>query len=143
MRNARVMTVLFLTLTLMPMISTTARAHHDPGPCDIHWRRAYYDHGQTGPIADLIRCAVGRWPVAGGVTKALSVARCESGLRPDADAGVSEGLYQHVKTYWPARADRWLWPAWQIRPSIWNARAQAIVTMRMVHAWGWGAWSCA
>jgi hypothetical protein len=117
-----------------------AEAHHRPGPCPIHWLQAWRKHRDVEPIKDLIRCAAWRWPVPGGPAFALDVAWCESRFRPNAVNGRSQGLYQHVVDYWPGRYERWTYPRWRLYPSIWNARTQAIVTMRMVHAGGWGPW---
>jgi hypothetical protein len=136
---------LFLVVAMFTttLLSPPANAHHKSGPCAIHWQRPYYEHHDIRPVKRLIRCAVRHWPVIGGVRKALDVARCESGYRPDADGGSSEGVYQHVNTYWPGRAERFLRDRWHIGHSIWNARAQVIVTVRMVRSGGWSPWSCA
>jgi hypothetical protein len=122
------------------------------GPCD----EDRYDVKPTmGPetvhrkVKALIRCVARRWSVEGGAAKAVCVAGRESGWWPWAHNGSSKGLFQHVVTYWADRVDRWLraeW-FWQLRdddpatyPSVLNARAQSIVTARMVHAGGWGPW---
>lgn len=128
-----------LTIGLMP----AAQAHHKTGPCSIHWHHAYYEEGRKAPIRDLIRCAARRWPVEGGPSKALQVAACESGQRPDALTPTYIGLYQHIRTSWAARAHRWLWPTWDVGHGGFNARAQAIVSMRMASRFGWSAWGCA
>jgi hypothetical protein len=46
------------------------------------------------------------------------------------------GIYQHMKRYWPNRAYAYGFKGW----SAFNARANIIVTMRMVHRDGWGPW---
>jgi hypothetical protein len=114
------------------------------GPCDeIRWKRG------TEEVIRLIRCVWRRFePGHGGVRTALAVARCESGLNPEADGGSSEGLFQHQARYWPGRYDRLiashdLRSSWGLSPSIWNGRTQAIVTALMVRRAGWSAWSCA
>ena len=45
------------------------------------------------------------------------------------------GIYQHLRHYWPGRARVYGFRGW----SAFNARANIIVTMRMVHRGGWGS----
>lgn len=101
--------------------------------CAIDWRRG------DAAIRRLIRCAEQRWSVPGGAAKAIDVARCESGFEPDAYSSGNAGVYQHATRYWPARAQSFGFRGW----SVYNGRANVIVTMRMVHRLGWDAWSCA
>jgi hypothetical protein len=102
--------------------------------CDFDWRTG------TRQVKQLIKCAVARWNSPGGAKKALSVARCESGFDPDAyNSGGYAGVYQHATRYWPDRADHWGFPD----RSAFNGRANVIVSIRMAHASGWGAWGCA
>jgi hypothetical protein len=102
--------------------------------CDYDWRKG------TWQIKHLIACAARRWKVKGGPDKALSVAKCESHFRADAynSAGYL-GIFQQARRYWPDRADRWGFPD----RSAFNGRANIIVSVRMAHASGWGAWGCA
>jgi len=85
-------------------------------------------------------------PIDGGIDKARQVGSCESGwYRLASNGGDYLGLFQHAATYWPSRV-AWAMPeGWRVGPwSSWrNSRAQIVVTVRMVHASGWGAWSCA
>ena len=85
-------------------------------------------------------------PIDGGVDKARQVGSCESGwYRLASNGGDYLGLFQHAATAWPSRV-AWAMPdGWRVGPwSSWrNSRAQIVVTVRMVHASGWGAWSCA
>lgn len=130
----------------MTMTMTTATAHHRPGPCSIHWSlKPHAAHAEDirDAVRRLIRCAVRRWPVPGGARKALAVARCESGLWPWADGGESEGVFQHLRWYWPARYALYTKPRWELGDSVFNARANVIVSIRMAHRGGWGPWSCA
>ena len=112
------------------------------GPCaDFDW------NGGTAEMRRAIRCVWRRFD-AGSAAKAISVAECESGLDPHADGGSSEGLYQHMKQYWPGRFDRFitrndLRSTWGLSPSIWSGRTQAIVTALMVRRSSWQPWSCA
>lgn len=100
-------------------------------------------------MRELIRCVWRRFePGYGGVPKALSVARCESGFRPDAVGGDNLGLFQHKARYWPVRfhnlIERFpLRRSWGLSPSAFNGRTNAIVTALYVRRWGWSAWSCA
>jgi len=54
------------------------------------------------------------------------------------------GLFQHLARYWPGRVLAFLRRDW--RPGVWphvsvfDIRAQALVTARMVAQSGWGAW---
>ena len=101
--------------------------------CDLHWREG------TWHVKQLIRCAARRWNSPGTPMQAIRVARCESNLNPHAyDSGGYAGLFQQASQYWPGRADRW----GQEGRSVFNARANVIVSIRMAHAFGsWGAWS--
>jgi hypothetical protein len=96
-----------------------------------------------------LACVVDRFgPVDGGISKVEQVGSCESGwnrLAVGGAGGAYLGLFQHGATYWPSRV-AWAMPdGWRVGPwSSWkNSRAQLVVTVRMVHASGWGAWSCA
>ena len=101
--------------------------------CDFDWREG------TWQVKQLIRCAARRWNSPGTPEQAVAVARCESNLDPRAynSAGYA-GLFQQATRYWPGRADRW----GQGDRSVFNARANVIVSIRMAHAHGsWSAWS--
>jgi Transglycosylase SLT domain len=103
-----------------------------PKVCPIHWRR--------GPayVEKLIRCAAIHWHVPGGPQEALFIAWRESHYQPWAyNPSGAEGIYQHMRQYWPSRAASYGFADW----SAFNARANVIVTMRMVHALGnWAPW---
>jgi len=98
-------------------------------------------------VSAIIRCAEHRWPVEGGVAKALAVAECESSFAPWADDGHGDlGVYQI--SAWPKRAKkwlrRWMFPRWQRPFPDWDvARANVLLGIRWAHAKGWGAWTCA
>jgi hypothetical protein len=86
----------------------------------------------------LIRCAVERWPVPGGADKAISVARCESGLWYRAGAGSQYvGIFQHSVYYWPDRAAAYGFAGFDPL----NGRANIMVAIQYAHEHGWGAWS--
>ncbi len=102
--------------------------------CDYPWRRG------KGQIRRLIRCAAHRWKVSGGAAKAIDVASCESGLNPKAyNSGGYAGVFQQSTRYWPERAVSYGLP----KRSVFNGRANVIVSIRMAHEDGWGAWGCA
>lgn len=73
------------------------------------------------------------------VTKAVSVARCESGLRPRARSAYYGGVYQQAFSYWPGRARRF----GHAGESIFDAYANIDVSLKMARAYGWGQWGCA
>ena len=63
----------------------------------------------------------------------------ESMFDPDAYNAWScaKGIYQHLCRYWPGRAYDYGFKGW----SAFNARANIIVTMKMVRRYGWAPWS--
>lgn len=120
--------------------ATPARA--TDGPCDGRWRSQH-------DVARGIRCVWTRFNVGrGGARKALDVARCESGLNPEADGGTYEGLFQHSSRYWRERyanliEHHRLRRSWDLPKTVFDGRTNSIVTALMVRRNGWGAWSCA
>lgn len=120
-------------------------ARERPGPCPIRWKAAYYRDGDTEPVRRLIRCAVRRWSVPGGLTKAFAVADCEDGFRPDAyNPGGCLGygcysIYQQHGRWWPGRAETLLPDRWEVGHGSFNARANVLVSIQQVHRAG--TWS--
>jgi hypothetical protein len=98
--------------------------------CPIDWRQSAWH------VKQLIRCAATHFGV--GRNKALYIAWRESRFRPSAynAAGNAAGIYQHLLKYWPHRAEDYGFRDW----SAFNARANIIVTMRMVRHYGWDPW---
>jgi hypothetical protein len=101
--------------------------------CPIRW--------QKGPsyVRRLILCSARYYLVPGGPAKALAIAKRESRLHPRAYNPYSGalGIYQHLRRYWPGRADMYGFRGW----SGFNARANIMVTMKMVkHLRGWWPW---
>jgi soluble lytic murein transglycosylase-like protein len=98
--------------------------------CPIEWRRG------ERQVRRLIRCAARHWEVS--VRTALAVARRESNFRHRAynRSTCASGVYQHLCHYWPGRARVY---GFRDR-SAFNARANIIVTMRMVRRGGWDPW---
>ncbi len=91
----------------------------------------------------LIQCATDHWPVPGGADTAVCIAQRESGLIPTASSATGQylGLFQHSAAAWPDRYDEWTKPLWELKRTALNGRTNAIVTIRMVNAEGWGPWS--
>jgi hypothetical protein len=132
---------LLLTAVLLtvPAASASAGSHQDPFSqvprkiCRVDWRDG------TWHVKKLIRCAVHRWSVPGGADKALYIANRESNFQPHAYNSYSgaSGIYQHLRRYWPGRASTYGFHGW----SAFNARANIIVSIRMVHRLGsWQPW---
>jgi transglycosylase-like protein with SLT domain len=126
-------------LSLMPALSANAGTsggsrqyrYVSSQVCPIDWRRS------TKQVKRLIMCAAHHWHVPGGRAKALAIAYRESRFDPHAyNSSGAEGIYQHMKRYWPDRAYTYGFKGW----SAFNARANIIVTMRMVRRAGWGPW---
>jgi hypothetical protein len=100
-------------------------------------------------VDKLVRCAFSRF--SGDVARGLCTEDRESGGDfPWAGKGTNYlGLFQHARTYWPGRARKYLRDSWFPRmardrgwyPSALNARANALVSSRMVKAGGWSPWS--
>lgn len=137
--------------------------HH--GPCDAAWFKVKPSMGGEKvrhKMEALIACAIKKWPVPGGLAKALDVAYCESGdnLWPwsfydepgDGAPFGCAGVFQQNTKYWVARVHEFLKPQW-FSKSEWknlltqrgayNARANVLVSIQMAHRGGWGPWSCA
>ena len=101
--------------------------------CPIRWR--------LGPwyVRRLIVCAARYYRVPAGASKALAIADRESHFYPRAYNAWSGamGVYQHLRRYWPGRAFAYGFRGW----SGFNARANIIVTMKMVRRLGnWSPW---
>lgn len=97
-------------------------------------------------IVRMIGCAVDRY--GGDASQTEAVGRCESGLneRAVSSSGTYRGVFQYGPM-WNSAANTYWRPEWGARhvqvPSVFNGRAQVLVTVRYVRAHGWGAWSCA
>lgn len=125
--------------TLLAAAPAPAAAEDRSGPCDLHREE---DELVRRFSRRLIRCAVGRWPVRGGNEKAICIARRESGLNPRSrsETGQYLGLYQHDADLWDGRYSSWTRERWALNPRALNGRSNAIVTIRMASANGWGPW---
>ena len=103
---ATALAVLFAGLVLG---TTPATAQQPPSPCQLHrWEGETVQHFSKRRIT----CAVQRFgPVPGGATRAICIARRESGLDPSATSeptGQYRGLYQHDRGMWPDRYDEYI-----------------------------------
>jgi hypothetical protein len=148
-RNRRIRLIAAVTggaLALSPFVAPPATASpvhraepRVPGPCAL-----VRENGEA--VQDfsirLITCAADKWPVEGGAEKAICIAERESGLIPTASSptGMYVGLFQHSAADWPRRFDEWTRPGWRLKENPYNGRTNAIVTIRMANAEGWGPW---
>jgi hypothetical protein len=91
----------------------------------------------------IIGCAVDRWEVPDGARRAICIADHESNLDPKAESATGGylGLYQHGADEWPDRYEGWTHPSWQLPDNALHGRTNAVVTIRMVNANGWGPWA--
>ena len=117
-----------------------ARTNTRPGPCPLN---RWDDEAIQDFAVRLIECASARWPVPGGASRAICIARRESGLIPWASSMTGQylGLFQHSAAAWPDRFAAWTKPAWELKDDALNGRSNTVVTIRMVNANGWGAWA--
>lgn len=111
-------------------------------PCHRHtWvpRSMRYTAEARSRVLRLASCASFHfWPHHADLL--VAIASRESGLDPFAANPTSSarGLYQHILSYWAGRAAAYLRRSWfKVWPvPWWNARAQTIVTVRMMRATG-------
>jgi hypothetical protein len=116
------------------------------GPCSGWFSNIRHTMPQEKVIAHTkltIACAERIWPVSGGLSTALAIADRESHFDPEAyNPSGCAGVFQHRLTLWAGRVASWWNRSWFWKvPRAFNMRANVIVTMRMVHADGWGPWS--
>jgi soluble lytic murein transglycosylase-like protein len=132
-RRVTVATLILTALIIASPVAPAAGEAYSYTPrkiCAIDWRAG------TTEVKHLIRCAARHWGV--NADKALSVAHRESLFDPHAynASSCAKGIYQHLCRYWPERADDY---GFKGRRAF-NARANIIVTMKMVRRDGWAAW---
>ena len=137
---ARLLAILLTVALTVPVGAVSAPAGHRPGPCSLD-----RVEGETARqwVKRVIRCAERRWEVPGGATKAICIAKAESGLNPKAvsEDGSYLGLFQHAAEAWPDRYREWTRRVWELDERALNGRTNTIVTIRMVNANGWGSWA--
>jgi soluble lytic murein transglycosylase-like protein len=131
-RRATVATLILTALIIAPVAPATGEAYsYTPRRiCDIDWRAGKHE------VKHLIRCAARHWGV--NPDKAIAIAHRESLFHPHAynSSSCAKGIYQHLCRYWPDRAYSYGFKG----RSAFNARANVIVTMRMVKRYGWVPW---
>lgn len=139
-RLAALLVVVALAATVAISGAPAAHADHLPGPCALDRQQ---DETIRHYAKRLITCATDRWSVPGGAEKAICIADRESGLNPAVTSadGKYLGLFQHAKKAWPDRFQAWTESEWELSESALSGRSNAIVTIRMVHADGWGPWA--
>jgi len=135
-RLGAILLVVALAAPLSVLGSTAGAVRTPPHPCDLPRRdgETIQHHSRR-----LIDCAVGAFgPIRGGASRAVCIAKRESGLVPSASSKTGEylGLYQHAADYWPSRYDTYTKARWDLSASALNGRSNAIVTVRMVRAMG-------
>jgi hypothetical protein len=129
-------TVVTLPLILGLVTMAPTRAQPGVGPCDLTARSGESVHHF---MRRRITCSVNRYgPVGGGASRAICIAKRESGLDPraESDTGMYLGLYQQSAKMWPDRYKAWTRRVWHLSKNAKNGRSNAIVTIRMVHAAG-------
>ena len=87
----------------------------------------------NGSVASIIRAAAARWGVSGDWM--VSIARCESGLRPNAynPRGPYYGLFQFLMSTFRANGGT----------NIWDASDQSNIAAKMLAHGQAHQWSCA
>lgn len=95
-------------------------------------------------VKKTIRCAVGKFPVTGGLTKASAIAERESGFHEGAQNPTSSacGVYQFVSGTWDGVHTMFhpFWHRWELRHYCTNGRANVLAAIRYAHRHGWGPW---
>ena len=139
----RYLLILFMLLTLT-LIPTEAKA-----ASEWRWDECRMNAGSSTwtsrEVRQTIRCAVTKWSVPGGLTTAISIALCESGVDLQ-DWYIGDGYagtMQQSVIYWRDRRQHYRPPGWKLQRSPAQPRANVIVSIRMAHGSGWSAWSCA
>jgi hypothetical protein len=137
-RRALVATLLLTTLLgVSPSVSASTQSRDGLRSasvsyklCDIEWQKGRWF------VKKLIRCAAHRYGV--NADRAIAIAHRESRFRPHAynSWSCAKGIFQHLCRYWPGRAYNYGFAGF----SAFNARANIIVSMRMVRRYGWSPW---
>jgi hypothetical protein len=142
----------------LPHLRAVVEQKANRGPCDeerfVSIKPSLGHDKIVRRVKGLIRCAVRRFDVDGGVSKALEVADCESSFWPWAHSGSNRGVFQQNigpdGSWWEQRARKYLKRAWfpqhfadVVDHGWYKARANILMSIRMAHQAGWGSWSCA
>lgn len=131
-----------LVLSLQPEQQVAAVSRVNQYECRLSMSNGRPGY-QPADVRRLIHCAADRWPV--DISTAMYVADRESNFQPHAyNPSGASGVYQHMAHLWPARIASFLRNTgrrFDVRhTSPFNARANVLVTIRMVHQGGWGPW---
>lgn len=144
MRRIATPTILVVALVLAPSSLVAEGGSRQRGAVARHCRTSDGNGWSTTDVRQAIRCASGRWRPPGGTSKAISVARCESSFRPSARNACCSGVYQQHRSYWDSRRRQYNpHHGWRLGPSVYNARTNVVISIRMADHTGWGDWSCA
>jgi len=126
-----------------------------PAYANTRWDKCKFQTLEAGfwtvhEVKLTIKCAVLHWPVTSSnplmtpLEYALHIAYRESRYQWDATNSSSGacGIFQHLPQYWPIRQNNFdiAYPKWRIAESCYDARANIVVAIWMVHNGGWGPW---
>lgn len=145
--------------SLDALSDTISQAEHLVDASTWREQTCRFSHGDgfsTWEVRRTIDCAVDVWSVPGGLSAAVSVAQCESGADLlDRSRDGHSGTYQQATRYWGERRSGYnravgsaldvMGPRWDgsFDTSVFNARANVLVSIRMAHFGGWDGWGCA
>ena len=95
-------------------------------------------------VSNTITCLARGFDAPGSPRRALSVAKCESGLYVRATNGTHRGLFQQANKYWLTRYRHFARPL-GLGQSAYNPLTNTIVSLRLARQAGtWSRdWSCA
>lgn len=132
-------TVLLMVVALAAIpLPAFAGPRHDTCSYNSLDRGKWTDH----EVRATIRCGVEHWHVPGGRSKALCIARRESGFEARAVSPTNDiGVYQHHRPYWPERQNKYDKRPWPLGESGFNGRSNVLVAIRMAHSGGWSPWA--
>lgn len=137
---------LALGLTLLMSAPQVAEAHHGWRWQECRFARFEGGGGFTiNEVQTTISCAVSRWDVPGGVTAAKCIAAHESGYNEE-NLNVSSGaagVYQFLRSTWASVVHNQvgIFRRWNLRQSVFNARANIIAAIRIAHMGSWSPWT--
>lgn len=139
MRAMTVILTAVLALGILSIPGANASGNHEVRFC----RTSNGNGWSNRDVEQAIRCADQRWHVPGRAARAIRVAKCESGLNEHDANSCCSGVFQQNRRYWDGRRRR-LNPhhGWKLAPSVYNARTNVVISLRMASRDGWGAWSC-
>jgi len=142
--------VVGLTVGLLSSPATAKTWHpgNGQGPCSgwFSYVRPSMGVEEVARRTELtIRCAARTWPI--NVDTALYIGRRESGLWPwAANPSGCRGVFQHQIAYWSGRVHDYIhrdWYSkwrWEQGISVFDMRANVLVSIQMMHAGGWSNW---